>query len=443
MLKPKKIIQILSALLLLGVFWIAFVLIQGLFQRKLSHHEEFIPKNAESVLEIEGEALIKTFVQEVLLEGRFTDKADSYTKSSKSSEPLGMDYLSTFYVFTVTENSKTLTGILVNILDEKQFSRAMKSEEAAGTGFAVKNGVGLMLYDASERPLNMDKMNAIASKIIGAKSGFDLNLLAGTTENAKMNYWQKEYTFNDGSKSFKQLKLAMTLEGNQLKVKGNANFNSAQSRNYPVLKKSDLSIQSQFIPNKINEFWVNQMQDLGLKLPKLSYVCGNYHYSEPSPIPDLKVLPHFDGIYAFEENFQVRLPLIAMAASGKINALNLKSFNIGNKTIYYEQIDKRTVYLGQSKYNPTPVTKNALLEVSGDLKQLLEIRNGGMISRLLALSPEYNAAERFLSGIKSSEFYIKDKEGKTVDMSMEMEFEDGKSAMNEMVRLVMDLGVWD
>lgn len=439
MLKPKKIIQILSALLLLVVFWITFALIQGLFERKISNHQLYIPENAESVLKIEGEALIKTFVQEVLLAGSSSDKLDNFSEG----EPLGMDYLSTFYVFTLNENSKKLTGILVNILDEKQFNRAMKSEQTAGTGFAVQDGVGLMLYDTSESPLSMDKMNDIAAKIIATKSGFDLTLLVGTTENAKLNYWQKEYTFNDGSKSFKQMKLAMTLEGSQLKIKGKANFNSTQNRIYPALKKNDLSIQSQFIPNKINEFWVNQMQDLGLKFPKLSYVCGNYHYSEPSPIPDLKVLPHFDGIYAFEENFQIRIPLIAMAASGKINVLNLQSFNIGNKTIYYEQIDKRTVYLGQSKYNPTPVTKNAMLEVSGNLKQLLEIRNGGMISRLLALSSEYNAAERFLSGIKSSEFYIKDNDGKTVDMSMEMEFEGGKSAMNEMVRLVMDLGVWD
>lgn len=443
MLKPKKIIQVLSALLLLGVFWIVFAVIQGLFERKISHHELYIPKNAQSVLEIKSEPLIKTFVQEVLLERRFSGKIDSYTSSSEGDESLGMDYLSTFYVFTIEENSKSLTGILVNILDDDQFIRAMKSKQNVGAGFSVENGVGLMLYDMSENPMGTDKLNAIATRIIETKSGFDLKKLSGSTENSKLNYWQKEYAFNDGSKSFKQLKLAMTLEGNTLKMKGDANFQSTPSRNYPILKKSDLSIQSQFIPNKVNEFWESNMVDFGLKFPKMSYVSGNYHYSEPSPIPDLKVLPHFDGIYGFEENFQISIPLIALSASEKINSLNLHSFNIGNKTIYYKQIDERTVYLGQSKYNPETVTKNALLEVSGDLKQLLEIRNGGMISRLLALSPEYNAAERFLSGIQSSEFYIRDKDGKTVDLSGEIEFKNGKSALNELMRLVLDLGVME
>lgn len=443
MLKPKKIIQILSAFLLLAIFWVTFSLIQGLFERKISQHDLYIPKNAESVLEINSEALIKTFVQEVLLTGGLNNHIESFTKSSERQENLGIDYLSTCYVFTISENSKSLTGILVNVLDEDQFNRVMKSEEAAGTGFAAKKGVGLLLYDISGNPMSANRLNAIAARIVNTKSGFDLKQLAGRGENDQLNYWQKESTFNSGSQSFKHLKLSIEIKGKVLKMKGNANFSSSLTRQFPALKKSDLSIQSQLIPEKINDYWVSSMTEYGIKLPKISYVSGNYHYSEPSPIPELKVLPHFDGIYVFEENFQVQIPLLVLAASEKIDSLNLKSFKLGEKTIYYQQMNERTVYLGQSKYVSTTASKNTLFEISGDLKQLLEIRNGGMITRILALSPEYNATEHFLSGIKSSEFYIKNKDGKTVDLSLEIEFEEGKSALNELVSLIMDAGFID
>ena len=123
--------------------------------------------------------------------------------------------------------------------------------------------------------------------------------------------------------------------------------------------------------------------------------------------------------------------------------MNLKSFDLGGKTIYYKQIDVKTIYLGQSKYLAGPAEKNALFEVRGDLKQLLEIRNGGIMTRFLALSPEYVATERFLSGIESSDFYIKDKNGKTVDLYARMTYKDGKSAFNEALQLVLELGLTD
>ena len=155
------------------------------------------------------------------------------------------------------------------------------------------------------------------------------------------------------------------------------------------------------------------------------------------------VLPNFDGIYSFDKNFRIRIPLIALSASGKLNSLTLKSFKIGDKTIYYKQIDPKTIYLGQSRYSVEIVDKNALFEINGDLKQLLEIRNGGIMTRFLSLSRDYNATERLLSGIKSSDFHVQDKDGKTVDLSAEIKFIDGKSAFNEALHFILDIGLFD
>ena len=135
--------------------------------------------------------------------------------------------------------------------------------------------------------------------------------------------------------------------------------------------------------------------------------------------------------------------MIALAATQDINSLDLKSFKIGDKKIYYEQIDSKTVYVGQTPYRAARTEKNALFEVKGDLKQLLEIRNGGMVERFLALSPEYNATKRFLSNMERSNFSIKEKNGKTVDIRGEITFEKGKSAMNEVILLLMDLEIFE
>ena len=124
-------------------------MIQGLFERKISHHEMFIPENAESALEIKSEALVRTFVEDILAEGALDERFNSLLKSSDgNSEPSGIDYLSNCYIFTFQKKNVLFTGILVNVLDEHQFEKAMDSSPESGFGHYIKNGVGLMLFQS-------------------------------------------------------------------------------------------------------------------------------------------------------------------------------------------------------------------------------------------------------------------------------------------------------
>jgi len=443
MSQRKKIVRVLAALLLTVLLWSVFLLIRGLFERHVSHHEQFIPTNAESVLEIKSEKLVRTFIEDVLSAGSVDDQLNDYLggSSEDDSDSYGIDYLGNCYIFKFQSDLDDLTGILVNISNEDQFKKAMDKSLTDGFGYSVNNGVGLMLFDLGSNLRNHTKLCVTAQNLIKQPSKFDLTRLESKETGAKVNYWSKEYAFND-HKKFANIRLALTIEGAQLEIKGDADLQSSISKTHPILKPKDLSIQTQYIPKPMNDFWIKHMRLLGLPFPKITYVSGNYHYSEPSPIPELSVLPNFDAIYAFEKNFQIRIPLISLSASGNIHSLNLKSFNIGDKKIYYEQIDSKTIYLGQSPYEAITNQKNALFEVKGSLKQLLEIRNGGMAERFLQLSPEYNAAQRYLSNIDHSNFHIQDRDDKKVDIVAKISFKKGRSALNETVLLLIDLGLF-
>ncbi|MFK7785927.1 MAG: hypothetical protein AB8B56_12465 [Crocinitomicaceae bacterium] len=444
----KKTIRILSTLVLIALLWLTFGIIRGIFERKISHHELYIPENAESVLEIKSEELIRSFLEGVLAEGTLDERFNEFVRPSEdSSEPLGIDYFGNCYIFTFKKDEKAFTGILINVTNEDQFRKVMDTETGTGFGYFVRDGVGMMLFQDDGKPESFKSLSILAEDLIKTPCKFDRSVLSPVKDDSQVIYWSKEYSFNE-KKTFKNLHLSLAVKKNKLSIEGYADFQSSQERTFPVLEKSDLSIQTQFIPNQLNTLWMNNMKNLGLPFPKLTYINGNYHYSEPSPIKEMKVLPNFDGIYAFEKNFQIRIPLIALSASRKINSLNLQSFKVGDKKIYYKQIDQKTVYLGQSKYRlrepqSSNNQKNALLEVNGDLKQLLEIRNGGIVERLLKLAPEYNAAERFLSNIKASNVYIRDKDGSKVDLLGDITFKKGESALNETIILLMDLGYFD
>lgn len=443
MLFQKKIVRVLSAVILIAMLWMVFFIVQGIFARKVSHHEMYIPEYSTSVLKVENEALIRAFFEEVVLKDQLEPKYRDYlTGDDGSDASYGIDVLATVYVFTFQEKNCQLLGVLMNLSDEEQFDKTLKKESKVGVGYASKEGTGLLIFDNNSSPLKATSLNKIANKILQeSSSSFDLKKL--DHKQAYVTFWKDEYVLNNGTRSFRDIQLALILEQENLTVKGRADFVYAKSKAYPVLKHEDLSIQSQFVPDGINETWTTSMKRIGINFPRITYVSGNYHYIEPSPVKALKVLPHFDGIYGFEKNMQIRIPLIALAASGDIHSLDLNSFKFAGKTYFYEQIDSKTIYLGQSPYVLSDEQDNALLKIQGNMNQLLEIRNGGMLARFLSMSPEYNAAEHFLSGIESSEFSIEQNGDKTADLDGKIQFQKDRNALNETLLLVLNLGIFN
>lgn len=443
MLFQKKIIRILSAVVLIALLWIVFFIVQGLFVRTVSHHEVYIPSHSTSVLKVENETLIRTFLEDVVLPDGLEAKYRSYLRSPSDEEgtSYGIDALSTLYVFTFREKNCQLLGVLVNLTDEEQFNEAFNEDPQPGVGHASKEGAGLILLDNNSAPLTAEQLSKTARKLLEKPSTFDLKKL--DQQDSPITFWKNEYVLNNGTRSFKNIHLALFLEQENLTINGYADYAYPKARNYPILKPQDLSIQSQFVPNGINEIWTNSMKKVGINFPRITYVSGNYHYAEPSPVKAFKVLPHFDGIYGFEKNMQIRVPLVALAASGDIQALNLKSFEFGGKTFYYEQIDSRTIYLGQSPYSLASNQGNTLLKIEGNMNQLLEMRNGGMLARFLSMSPEYNAAERFLSGIDFSEFNIEQDKDDKANLTGKIRFKKDKNALNETLLLLINLGLFE
>lgn len=429
--------------MLIALLWVVFFIVQGIFARNISHHEQFIPSHATSVVKIESEALIQALFQEVILNSGLDSKVRNYldSPSEEEEEPIGIDFLSTIYLFTIQDNNCQLMGVLMNLSDEEQFNAAYGNEAQTGIGHASKQGAGILLFDNNDTPLSSKILNEMAQKMLEQPSSFDQTKLAHPE--ASITLWKKEYTLNNGTRSFQEIQLALLLERERLILDGTADFNYDQARSYPVLKRQDLSIQSQFVPNGLNDIWTTSMKKVGINFPRITYISGNYHYSEPSPVPELKILPHFDGIYGFESGMQIRVPLIALAATGDIKSLDLNSFEFGGKIFHYKQINPQTIYLGQSPYSLAATQDDALLKIEGNLKQLLEIRNGGMLSKVLALSPEYAAAQRFLTGVETSNFSIQQTPNGTADIDGEIVFEKNKSALNETMLLLFNLGLFD
>ncbi len=441
MLKTKKILHIFAALALLIFLWITFVLVQGLFQRTNSHHELYIPAHAESVLKLDGEEIIYTFTSELLLADRTDGGLGDIMNTSDDSEALGIEFRSAVYIFSFEEDGKKLLGILMHVLDEAQFDAGMHSRKTEASGYSVKNGVGLVLVDLSEKVGETSKLNALAGKMLQKETGFDQEKLATKKENSKLTYWKKKYTSADGSIILDNIQLAFFMDGSTLDLIGLASSKSSLNTDYPVLKKDGLSIRMAIVPDALNDFWKEYTTEMGLPLPAFSSISGNYHYMEPSGIDLPKFLPHFDGIYSFQDTLPIQVPLYVLNAKELISEVTSTSFKLGPKTLYYKQIDPKTIYLGQTKFVGHGMEKSTLFELSGSLKHVLEIRNGGMMTRLLSMSSEYRATKILLTNIQTSDFSMKKAGENAVSMSGKLEFKQGKSALRELMRFLVDSGL--
>lgn len=423
------------------MLWLAFILIQGLFQKTNPQHERYIPASAKSVLKIDGAELIHLFVSEIILEKGSDGGFGKMSNRSDTNEPLGIDFRSSFYIYTIEVDGRLLMGILMNVTDEGQFISGMQSRKSEGVGFSVKNGVGLALIDLGEIPSNSSSLNSLASQLIAQKSNFDLTQLEAQKEKSKLTFWQKNYTSEGGSIILNDIRLALFMNQNKLEISGTAASKLKLDTSFPVLKREDLSIRLAVVPDALNELWKKYTTELGLPLPYFASISGNYHYIEPSGAAQPQFLPHLDGIYSFVDTLPIQVPLYILNAKGMISDVTKWSFKLGSKTLYYKQIDPKTIYLGQSKFDNYDLEKTTLFEVSGSLKQLLEIRNGGMMTRFLTLSSEFSATKQLFNNISDSHFSMKKKGTTMVSFDGKIIFNEGKSALNEFMQFLLDSGL--
>lgn len=441
MLKLEKTYRILGACVLLLLLFLVFLLSRGLFSRHDAQHQAYIPLESKSVIKINSESFIRTFFSEIVLNPEGTVSFDELVDNPQQQRDYGIEFRSDFYLFTLHHEGKTVMGLLCHVLDEKQFMQSLNATASKSTGFAVTNEVGVIVFDPQETGNARSNLNQLAKKILQKPSGFDLKKLGdpASSDDTKMAFWSKEFASSDKSISLKDVKMTLTVEANVFEIKGNAKYQSTLPLQYRTLKKNDLSIQTGIVPDALNELWVQQTAAMGLQLPKITSVSGNYHYAEPSGVAQPQFLPHFDGIYSFEKDVNVYLPLLALSLNEKITDLTTNSFQLGEKTLYFEQIDPKTIYLGQTKYTGSTMDKTTIFEVSGSLKHLLEIRNGGMMTRLLSMSEQYSALEEFVNSIQDSRFSMEKKGGNEVVITGKIEFKKGKSAMGELVGFLMRL----
>ncbi len=441
MLKLEKTHRIIGASVLLILLFLVFALSRGLFSRHDAQHQAYIPLQAKSVMKINSESFIRTFFSEIVLNPEGNVNFDELLDNPQQQRDYGIEFRSDFYLFTLDHEGKTVMGMLCHVLDEKQFTQSLKTSASKSTGFLVKNEVGLIVFYPEETGGTRSDLNQLAKKILEKPSGFDLKKLGDptSTDDAKISFWSKGVESSDGSISLKDLNMTLTIASNVFELKGNAKYQSTLPLQYRTLKKNDLSIQTGIVPDALNALWVKQTAAMGLQLPKITSVSGNYHYAEPSGVPQPQILPHFDGIYSFEDTVNVYLPLLALSFNETISNLTTTSFQLGEKTLYFTQIDPKTIYLGQTEYGGSTIDKTTIFEVSGSLKHLLEIRNGGMMTRILAMSDQYSALEEFVDGIQDSQFSIRKKGGDEVEISGKIEFKNGKSAMSELIGFLIRL----
>lgn len=441
MLKLEKTYRILGAIVLLLLLFLVFALSRGLFSRHDAQQHLYIPLQSNSVMKINSESFIRTFFSEIVLNPKNDVNFKELLDSPQQQQDFGLDFRSDFYLFTLDHEEKTVMGLLCHVLDEKQFIQSLNAMVSTSTGFSVKNEVGLIVFYPQETVGSRTDLSQLAKKILEKPSGFNIKTLSEntSTDDTKISFWSKEFASSDNSISLKDVKMSLSIESDVFEINGNAKYHSTLPLHYRTIKKEDLSFQMGIVPDELNSLWVKQMTEMGFRMPNIASVSGNYHYAEPSGIAQPQILPHFDGIYSFEDSVNVYLPLLALSMNDKISNLTTTSFQMGEKTLYFEQIDPKTIYLGQTKYTGSQLDKATIFELSGSLQHLLEIRNGGLMTRVLAMSDQYSALEQFVEGIQDSQFSIRKKGETQVVISGKIEFKDGKSAMSELLGFLMRL----
>lgn len=235
-------------------------------------------------------------------------------------------------------------------------------------------------------------------------------------------------------------KLVMQLVNKSIRFNGKITlFKPIQTNNYS-LKSAGFTIQSNFIPNEINQLVANFTSKMNKSLPAITSCHVDYlglQLADEKPgllaVMGYVPIPKMNALFSFEK--PVTVAQFASLFPESVRENN-ELLNFGSVSYSIRQLDENTLFVG---CNPAVVLKQkekSLVTLRGDLNQLMKIDGNAFIAGFIQNMPPVKATSDFMKTIAASSLRIIPTSHKNeYIVNGSIAFKNEKQAINECAKL--------
>ncbi len=429
----------------------AFVLFGLYFSMKLLYRHdslnllEYVPDDAQSVIEINSRSIIEESLISVLIASKDAEtiekigeliKKEVYKKAGKG-KGISINPMAECVFFTVTRSGIVYNGVVYEINNIRSFDRQIKKLNPKKK-YAWRNDKVGVIISSSNKNINIE--NTAKSLISEVKKH---NSTTSFTNDGLIKFkFKNQKLIND--KLYDELKMELNAEDNTLDLKGEiVGLEIEKKELTKKIKPKNLHFSFAQVPKDLNDTIIGLVKSIGLNIPKISSFSMNFNGSKLFLMnSSFLFYPETEILLNFEENFSIdSLKNNDQFLQNVGITFNGQYFIIESEKLYLKQISENSIYLGSNPHPEFISSNNNIVEISGDLTRLTNLEASFLIGAAIQSRPEFQALKSFAESSKHVQIYITPSQNNKAILKGEILFNEGKSSLNELIKLILKSGI--
>ena len=431
---------VISLLFIWGLFYISSLFLKSSINTNL----KYFPKDAEITIRLDGKKMVENAAYDLLCVSKdqpvINKLIDYVTQESKDGnvKKIGIDFLSEIGVFVKPVKNGKIIGVLVNLNDPNEFKENAPAITNAIVSISSKDNVGVLLsYLSSNERLSEKELQDIANEIITEKT--ENPFKSTINQNILAEVKADNLIFGKGTIAISEENNGFTFESTLLAKK------SIPNNSTYCLKPVGLHVSCAMIPdNYLTVFeqlfpLINKEQ-----LPKIKAISWNYQglNIQEGGAHNLGffVQPLTDMLIEFENPFHLNKHIQYKENFDKWGIkTNLKGLTIGNQKYIVDSLSPTSYFIGIHANNLVKRENPYLLNIEGDMADLLKISGSESISTFIEMIfPAFTSSQDFFKSIENTSIQIKQK-GSQIKIKGKLKFKKNKYSYTECLRFMLAL----
>lgn len=437
----KGLLAILISLLFI---WSLFYVSSFFLGSSTNENLEYLPKDAELIAHLDAKRVFKNAASELVFTSQdkvVLDKLINYiTEESKDGnvKKIGIDFLSEIGVFVKPIKNGKIIGVLVNLKSPKDFKENAPKITNTIVAISENENVGVIIsYLSPNEILSDSDLQKIANAILHKKTSNPF--LNATSDNAFVEIKANNITFGKGSITISEEKNAFIFESTLQAKKGIPNNTTY------CLKPSGLHVSCAMIPDDYLAAFEQVFPILNKdQFPKIKAISWNYQglNIQEGGTHNLGffVQPMTDMLIEFEKPFHLNKHIQYKENFDKWGIkTNKKGLLIGNQPYIIDSLSPTSFFIGLNASNLIKRKNPYLLNIEGDLEDLLKISGSESISTFVEMIfPAFTSSQDFFKSIENTSIQIEQK-GTKIKIKGKLKFKKNKYSYTECLRFMLAL----
>lgn len=426
-------ISLVSIILVFALIAVV-VLIDRIETTPPASHLTFLPKEATTVLYIEGKQLLELAAKDIFFHSRdeelitlFFDELEA-TRGTDDQKNPGIQLNADILFFELPIDTIVYIGALFHIENKTAFDLHIASylKENQTVFRSGSTGLFLSLPGRKDLPLyEREKLHTLCKSLLHKEGHHPvLSRIQHVKSTSPLTFWKQ----NPISRK-EEIFLQLSINEGSVAFKGIVENEKITRSSFPSLVPKGFHVTMGQIPVFFSDSLQSLLKDT---IPELRSLSINYFGSEIITEPIVTPFPEGEMIIQFTEPFS-KNRLLELFLGKEQTKKGSQTF-FGVKPIYAEQLDERSVYIGTSPFSPEKINQNNLpFSVSGDTKALTKVEGKGLVMQFINIVPAYTASKELSSRIEVLEIttkWIK----KGYEIQGTLTFKEPYSPINEVLR---------